>query len=344
MFHLPPPQSQPQPSEAIVIDTVEYEQEWIVVAEDIDFGPIGIDWILGGYAKGENDPGTPIVRFGTKYVTYVHKETGLRAVGYDNRVKRVTFSAPRLLWGHNGRLIKSQAEIDAALAKANRIMSTLGTVVHPKRTFRRVDLVWQFFGSVLPYKQAYGTALCPGIRSSPDIYTHSSVRWAGSEMNLTIYDKGREMGMFPDRVVRAEIQFKKARKVRHAFDSEVPVHHLDFDHCYRIYRRILTGFDPDTPVEQIDFKNITQPSIEERLAWITAQAALDGKDYSEIATFGVCNKTRARFRRLLAHWKERTFRLRWADSLPLDGPPEAVEISPPEEITPPEGIEAEIEY
>src|SRR5437588_12639934 len=45
-----------------------------------------------------------------------HKKTGLRAFFTGNRLNFVEVSLPRILFGHNGRLISRQSEIDAALA------------------------------------------------------------------------------------------------------------------------------------------------------------------------------------------------------------------------------------
>ncbi|PAW77999.1 MAG: hypothetical protein B9S32_08870 [Verrucomicrobia bacterium Tous-C9LFEB] len=77
-----------------------------------------------------------------------------------------------MLFGHNGRLIKSQGETDLALEK---LLAHLDTVSVPTRSeliehFTRIDLAWHFqlkFEEIEPF---YRNAYIHGIRSKPSIY------------------------------------------------------------------------------------------------------------------------------------------------------------------------------
>src|SRR5262245_65268689 len=56
-------------------------------------------------------------------------------------------SLPKLLWGHNGRVIATQAELDAALGQ---LWTEVNRVVEAPQLGEwrplRLDLVWQFAG------------------------------------------------------------------------------------------------------------------------------------------------------------------------------------------------------
>jgi hypothetical protein len=303
-----------------MIDTVSYEQDWL--RTPIDFGVLGCAWRLRGSRRGENYAGSEAVNYRKEVVCYEHS-SGLTAIGNKYRLWKITFSAPKLLFERNGMLIKSQSELDEALALADQIVSSLAKPVSLERTYRRVDLVWQFAGSVTQFKQAYCCNLCPGVRSGPEVYAQSSIRWHGSEANVTAYDKGLQMGLGQEKVVRVEVQFTKARKVRNAFGSQSAIHHLDFNHCYQIYRTILCGLDPGNSVI---VPSGSRRSLEARLAEVVAQAALDGHDYFPLAVEGASARTVSRFRQKVAKAKAQMIDLSFSNLLPPDGPPPPVEL------------------
>src|SRR4029077_19445698 len=72
------------------------------------------------------------------------------------RLEKVEFSLPKLLFGHNGRVLTSQAEIDVSLDKCADILSTIARIPDvPKWDVRRVDMVWNYNLPALPLIMAH---------------------------------------------------------------------------------------------------------------------------------------------------------------------------------------------
>lgn len=83
-----------------------------------------------------------------KKCVYIDKETGLRASGDENEIRFVEVSLPRLLYGTNAKLIKSQTDINNALWLVRRKLNEIGVRQTADFYFTRVDLVWQVNGEL----------------------------------------------------------------------------------------------------------------------------------------------------------------------------------------------------
>ena len=171
----------------------------------------------------------------------VHKHTGIRFFGNRDQIINVQASLPRLLFGHNGKLLRSQAEIAAAFRKLNR---TLDKISHPPegpRVFKRIDLVWHVPGHCAEFIAAHQKVRHPRVRKATCVYDGESVTWRGSAFSLMIYDKSKkELGQ-PGEFVRVEVQLRQ--HMLDEFLGELETE-LDFIKCYRYFRRLVLQLEP----------------------------------------------------------------------------------------------------
>ncbi len=117
----------------------------------------------------------------------------------------VELSLPSLLFGHSGRLISSQVELDAAIACLDRAAQTLGySLLRPTR----LDLAWHF-GSICACRvvDALSSFGFPGVRGLPLHRPGSFVSWRGarSQFVLSAYAKAKLMRL-PGDVLRVEVR------------------------------------------------------------------------------------------------------------------------------------------
>ena len=171
----------------------------------------------------------------------IHKKLGIRFFGSRDQIITVEASLPRVLFGHNGRLLLSQAEINAALRKLDR---TLGKISQPPEDcmeFLRVDLVWHVPGSCAEFVLAHRDVRHPRVRKVTCVYDGESITWGGSALRLMIYDKAkRELGR-PGDFVRVEAQIR-GHMLTEFFDDHG--HVLDFGQCYRHLRKLVLQLEP----------------------------------------------------------------------------------------------------
>jgi hypothetical protein len=92
--------------------------------------------------------------------------TGFNAYGDAGYFKYFSASLPRLLHGDNGRLIKNQIELDAALTILRQMAAELGDPQICASHFTRVDLVWQFQVDVETFIRAHRECRHPRINSN----------------------------------------------------------------------------------------------------------------------------------------------------------------------------------
>ncbi len=190
---------------------------------------------------------------------------GYHAYGNSYEIQYHRASLSRLFHGNNGKLIKSQAELDAALDLIQQKAGQICNAIFGNFHFTRVDMVWQFQGDfAADFILAHRTAKHPRIHSSPSFYESRSMAWKGSEMRVNIYDKTLERHKYSGDIVRVEIQLK-GRRLQEELGHGARVTKLDFNTCYSAYRRILLGFVP-SPITRVS--SIAQfLAIGEREGW-----------------------------------------------------------------------------
>src|SRR5260370_8412071 len=79
-------------------------------------------------------------------------------------LEKAEFSLPKLLFGHNGRLITSQKAIDVSLDKCADILSTIARIPDVAEwDARRVDMAWNYNLHAFPLIMAHAALRGPGI-------------------------------------------------------------------------------------------------------------------------------------------------------------------------------------
>jgi hypothetical protein len=153
-------------------------------------------------------------------------------------------SLPRLLWGHNGRVIENQAQLDAALEMLRSCLADyaeVGPIEDMKAT--RVDLAWNFSPPALPIIMAHGGVRVPRIRGGPTRHSDDTgISWGRGRCacSVKLYDKSRQMRR-PGSVLRAEVMLVRNR-LHEEFASSS--HWRDWNQCYKVFRRIMGSIPP----------------------------------------------------------------------------------------------------
>jgi hypothetical protein len=225
------------------------------------------------------------------------------------------FSLPKLLFGHNGRLLSSQSDIDTALARVSDRLS--GIAVIPELADwnpRRVDMVWNYKLPALPLIMAHAGLRVPGILHGATLHNGGQgVSWRGGKSHkmITLYDKACQMRI-PGSVLRAEVSLRAGQLLRYLPGETWRL----FNSLYRTYRSLLASIPPiQTPAQAASFPEaIGLESLEVR-----------GRILSRLAHKP--SRTFRRYRQQVeaaAAQLERTFS--WAEILPEDTPPPGIHV------------------
>lgn len=146
---------------------------------------------------------------------------------------RAEAELPKLLWGHNGRLITSQGELDASL---ELLRSSLQKYVEfSSWQFVRVDLCWQFNTDAKAVILAHQWTCLPGIRKRPTVFDGGKqISWRGgrSRVVLKMYQKSSSSTGESKTVLRVELTLAGAG-LRCRINPIVP---LRFDALWKAFR------------------------------------------------------------------------------------------------------------
>lgn len=226
-------------------------------------------------------------------------------------------SLPRLLFGHNGRVLEDQNQINKALTALCDEVSILALVPPGSRLQAgRVDIAWNFALLARPLIMAHGYLRVSGIRKGPTRFpddTGISWRGARSEVVLTFYDKCKEMHV-PGSVLRVELSLRNKR-----LDKLLPDGSWQrFDKLWEVLREVLGGIAPIQSVQQA--RN-----------WIEAVAAespeVRGRILSRLEPKS--ERTRRRYAQCLEAAAARVDHpFSWSHFLSEDGPPSVVHVEP----------------
>ncbi len=266
-----------------------------------------------------------------------HDRTGIRVSRNNDQHTRIEFSLPRLLFGCNSRLIVSQAQIDAAMAKLWPILDEVlvGTddpggkyadwpnAGYPY-TFNGIHFAWHLAVSPDRLIRILCNAKHPEIHRKTTTFD-TSIRFPGTGMVISVYDKIAELTRNRDRSqswTRVEVQWKNPDKLKIVLGVK-PVEHLDFHQLYTAYRNTLLRFDcPQISTSSLAY---SKPGA---IAWMLANglSAPGGGDPVFWALGGKVPVTRSqkecqrRFRRQVEHIAVGLESFSFADHLPEDGP------------------------
>ena len=150
--------------------------------------------------------------------------------GFDNC--KAEAELPKLLWGHNGRLLANQAEIEASVARFRSILSQQGKFEPWQLVV--VDLVWQFQTRPADVILAHQWLRFPGVRSWPSLLKgDKEISWRGSRLGLKFYDKA-------EGVLRVELRLA-GKQLQKRIDADAP---LNFDELYQVFRADVLKLPP----------------------------------------------------------------------------------------------------
>ena len=139
---------------------------------------------------------------------------------------------PKLLWGHNGRLVSSQAELDESVARLRSILSQ--HVDFSSWQLVVVDLVWQFKARTEDIILAHQWVRFPGVRSFPSLFCGGkAISWRGARLALKFYRKD-------DGVLRVELRLAGGQ-LRKWIDDDAS---LNFAELYRVFRAEILKLSP----------------------------------------------------------------------------------------------------
>lgn len=236
-----------------------------------------------------------------------------------NRLVWLQASLPRVLYGHNGRVIASQAELNTAIETLRAYLQTFAEVppLADWPTPARVDLPWQLDtvrqcgAPVASVLLAHAGLSVPEIQE-PAVRRRNSVSWKGCKREIFLYGKSRKHRIGGS-VLRAEIRLHRSEVTRWLPNSQW----RDFSCLWHVFRVIM----------------LKVPVI---------QAPRPGGGFPEAIGRAVPPEYHEKILAELAHKKPRTVRdyrrristaaarlpdrFSWAEYLPAGGPPLAVAV------------------
>lgn len=158
---------------------------------------------------------------------------------------KIEGSIPRLVHGHNGRVLLDQYEVDRGLAAFRDLVDGLFPDGWVLRRFSRVDLAWQFPGDTADWSRVFRYARHPAVREAAKCYPdNTGLTWGKGDCMIRLYDKGEEMRHKGVQVpegpgpVRLEVQFRGSRLVER-FRSDGWAAVSDFSNLYRVYKEFF---------------------------------------------------------------------------------------------------------
>ncbi|MGA9777254.1 MAG: hypothetical protein ACLPRE_01105 [Limisphaerales bacterium] len=139
---------------------------------------------------------------------------------------------PKLVWGHNGRLLANQAELDTSIERFRSILSQ--QVEFSLWQLVLIDLVWQFEARTADIILAHQWQRFPGVRSLPTLFCGGkSISWRGARLGLKFYDKA-------EGILRVELRLA-GEQLRKRIDDDAP---LNFTELYRVFRAEVLKLSP----------------------------------------------------------------------------------------------------
>ena len=208
-----------------------------------------------------------------------------RITGRDGKLNRVTCHLPEILHGYNGVQIKSQRELDQALAILLLIVAEIADNIFLEN-FLRIDFAFNIPCDPSQTLNALKGVRHPLIRKTATAYQHNAIQLKGVSYTLSIYNKSHrrtDKSGFPhdrhfspgDNHLRVEVQAKTKAAVRKLFDA--PYRTLDFAALWASARKFIAMLpagtrsgDPCTlfaALALLEQNNIRHPSGLTSIEW-----------------------------------------------------------------------------
>lgn len=296
----------------LVIDTISFKCEMELNVHTHD------DWRFHQITEAVNPNSEGDECLTAKSFKASHGLFGIYVSGREGMITHVKVSLPRMLHGDNAELLVDQEQVDAAMGNLFDVLSEIADTSSGLSHFTRVDIVWQFNEPPIPLIRAHKFCKFPRCRRPQVSHSESSSSWNYDGMRIIMYDKVLQMSKRAGDITRVEVQLSKGRLKKYLSDSVSPVQRLDFNCCYRAYRKIMTTFAPSVSVD-------TPRDIYESMAILEADAAA-GQRTSPMSLLLSSMNTRTAndWRRKVTAASLRRVNFQWENVLPKNEPPAAV--------------------
>lgn len=283
-----------------MIDTISY-------ICDIPYDPVCIQDLHNLFADRKSSDGSSFKNGRTTNTqTWSWPLIGLRVWSkYPKTITKIECELPKILYGHNGKLIRDQSDHDRALMRLDRVLYFLShhledqeeTSADLPTVFKghlcRVDLVWQFDYPVQTIRQVLQDAKHPRIHGQPDHYGNGNFTFNGKNMRISVYDKLEERKSFTvatptaNNVCRIEFQIKSKKYVAERFnaDTTIGLKEFTFDEAYQVYRELLLAFTK--------LGNSSSTGITTIASFLAAEAVRDPYIVQRYVTHSQLHPTRA---------------------------------------------------
>lgn len=186
----------------------------------------------------------------------------LESTGHSS-ITKIECELPKLLYGHNGRLIHNQAELSEAIRRIGALLRhfTLWPAgsdgsSHPidLGTVSRIDLVWQYNIPVTTIRNLLQNCRVEGIKKKPSIYEGNNIVIPGTYLGIKAYDKiaecvGKASPSSATNACRFEFRLVEVNRIAKAFGMKPgeQLKFLEFDQSYSVYRTLMGRIDNVTP-------------------------------------------------------------------------------------------------
>lgn len=250
-------------------------------------------------------------------------------------VVKVQAELPKLIFEHNGRLIKTEEEYNAAILKLTNLLNLIcepptGQSLYPDGStfhsphFTRVDLVWQYPIDIHTFDRIFSSACHPRVRRHTRTFENGGLTFPGTKVEIVTYDKPLELGVKNHApVTRIEVRLKKKKFLGEVLGKpgSGKLTSLSYPQLYPVYREELLKFDQPGGVKLVEGKKIKH---------FLAQQQLDHPEIDTvdryIQTKGLCGKRARELRRDVTGIMQEAEEFYFSDLLPEDELPEVEEV------------------
>ncbi len=315
-----------------MIDTIQFTQS-IPISIDLDL----LESFQSRFPKkqgGEHFSHTSKYSYRTRHWNFPMIGLRLESSRHSS-ITKIECDLPKLLYGHNGKLIPDQAGLDEAIRRIGAILRHF-TLLPPGSDcsahhidlgpVSRIDLLWQYDVPIISLRNVLQNCKVDGIRKKPNIYGGLNVVIPGTYLGVKAYDKLRESGgiVSPSSATQAcRFEFKITGEDRIAkFFGMKPgagLKPLGFDQAYSVYRTLMSRIDNVTPAASAGAGGIARFLAEEAIKdpWIISRY-LESRQLRSSSASRVRQQVRAVAKKL------RQFDLR--SLIPPGQPPPPVEV------------------
>jgi hypothetical protein len=219
--------------------------------------------IVGPWPAHERIPARRYMRLG--------KGVQVRTDNFGEEILWAEASLPRLLFGHNGRVLENQEQIDQVLNKLCDEIADVAIVPPVSELHaRRIDIAWNLLLPARSIIMAHSYVRVRNIhRGATRFPDDTGISWRGrhSQIVLTMYDKAKEMRV-PGSVLRVELSLRN-----NSLRQRLPNGHWRrFESLWCALGEVLSGIPPIQGVREArDWIHAIAPESKEVRARVLAR-------------------------------------------------------------------------